>query len=184
MAALKKQINLLPHDSWEEKPIGRLVKWVLTIGRYIVILTELIVIIAFISRFKLDRDLSNLYEEIEIKQAKIRSLERFEEEFLFTQKQLKVIKDLGVRKVHYPQTLSLLASLVPIDVTLNKLELNQKGLALIGYSLSEPGLATFIDNLSQAPNFRDIRLNNVSRGGELKIDFKLDAQIIQNQDGQ
>lgn len=184
MAALKKQINLLPHEGWEGKPIGRLVKWALTIGRYIVILTELIVIIAFISRFKLDRDLSNLYEEIEIKQAKIRSLERFEEEFRFTQKQLKVIKDLRLRKSDYPQTLSLLASLVPVDMTLNKLELNQKGLALIGYSLSEPGLATFVKNLSQAPNFRDIRLGDVSRGEGLEIDFKLDAQTIQDQDDQ
>ena len=60
----KKDINLLPREEFEQKTVGRFLIWALTVGRWIVIVTELIVITAFLSRFKLDRDLANLYEKI------------------------------------------------------------------------------------------------------------------------
>ena len=47
MTAQEKQINLLPKDKWEVGVIGKLLKWALNIGRYIVVFTELIVISAF-----------------------------------------------------------------------------------------------------------------------------------------
>ena len=62
MAAPKKhEIELLPKEEWEKTSFGKFIKWTLNVGRYIVIATELIVILAFVSRFKLDRDLTDLY---------------------------------------------------------------------------------------------------------------------------
>jgi hypothetical protein len=68
----KQEINLLPREEFEKKPIGKFLTWALSIGRYIIIFTELIVILAFLSRFKLDRDLSDLNQSIREKQAVIR----------------------------------------------------------------------------------------------------------------
>ena len=53
-------INLLPKTEFELSFWGRFIKWALSTGRYIIILTELVVIIAFMSRFKLDRDASDV----------------------------------------------------------------------------------------------------------------------------
>jgi hypothetical protein len=60
----KKEINLLPKEEFEKKPLGKFLVWALSIGRYIVIFTELIVILAFLSRFKLDRDLADLNQSV------------------------------------------------------------------------------------------------------------------------
>jgi len=73
MPAQKSQIELLPREEWEETSFGKFLKWLLTVGRYIVIFTELVVILAFLSRFKLDRDLTDLYKQIENKQAIIQN---------------------------------------------------------------------------------------------------------------
>ena len=83
MAAPKSEIELLPQEGWEKGTLGKLLKWALTAGRYIVIVTELAVIMAFLSRFKFDRELTDLHEEIKQKQAVIQSAQSFETEFRF-----------------------------------------------------------------------------------------------------
>jgi len=173
MAALRRSINLLPREEWEKKPIGRLVKWALTFGRYIVIITELIVIIAFISRFKLDSDLSDLYEKIEIKQARVKSLEEFEKEFRLTQKRLKTIRELTERQNNPTKTLSSFAALIPLNITLNELELKGSELIVSGRSLSESGIATLINNLIQSPYFTNIEIGNITKGAEPELNFRL-----------
>ncbi|HUW21273.1 MAG TPA: PilN domain-containing protein [Candidatus Bathyarchaeia archaeon] len=180
MAALKKEINLLPQEDWEKKPTGRLIKWALTVGRYIVVTTELIVIIAFISRFKLDRDLSDLYEEIEIKQARIRSSQQFEKEFRLTQKNLKVIKELTGMINDPSMALTNFARLVPLNVTLDNLEINKDKLAIEGMSLSESGIATLINNLKQSPYFTEIKIENISKEPEMEISFSLEVMLNSN----
>ncbi len=91
MAARKSTIELLPQENWEKGTFGRLLKWALTVGRYIVIITELIVILAFLSRFKFDRDLTDLNEKVKQQQAIVQSSAQFEQKFRFLQKQLLYI---------------------------------------------------------------------------------------------
>ena len=60
-------INLLKNSS-DQSPLDRITDWALTYGRYIMIGTEIVVLLAFISRFSLDRKLTDLKEEIGQKQ--------------------------------------------------------------------------------------------------------------------
>ena len=61
-------INLMPgrETSFGEKFLN----WSLTFGRYIIIGTEIIVLVAFFSRFKLDRDFIDLHDQVKEKQKK------------------------------------------------------------------------------------------------------------------
>ena len=58
------RINLLGSQDLEHTPWGRIVAWATTYGRYIMITTEIIVLLAFISRFSLDRKNTDLTEEV------------------------------------------------------------------------------------------------------------------------
>ena len=64
MVAQNKEINLLPKEKWETGTAGKLLKWALSIGRYIVVFTELVVISAFLYRFSLDRKLMDINEQV------------------------------------------------------------------------------------------------------------------------
>ena len=66
-------VNLLTQDDFSSSPIGKVFLWALSVGRYIVVITELIVILSFLSRFKLDRDLTDVNEAIEKQKAIILS---------------------------------------------------------------------------------------------------------------
>jgi Tfp pilus assembly protein PilN len=177
MAAQKKDINLLPREGWEKRPIGRIVWWALTIGRYIVVITELVVIVVFISRFKFDRDLSNLYEQIGAKQTKIKSLEDFEKKFRLVQKRLRAIKELGKKQPEAPKALTDLASLIPSGVTLRSFQFDTKQISVSGRSLSELNLLGFLNNLLNSPHFVDIKVEEITKGKGIEINFRLKAKL-------
>ena len=69
MPAKQPTINLIGEEEMAHTPVGRIVAWAVTYGRYIMIGTEIIVLLAFISRFSLDRKLTDLNDEVSQKQA-------------------------------------------------------------------------------------------------------------------
>jgi len=71
MPAKQISINLIGEEEMEHTPVGRIVTWAITYGRYIMIGTEIVVLLAFISRFSLDRKLTDLKDEISQKQELI-----------------------------------------------------------------------------------------------------------------
>lgn len=175
----KKEISLLPKEEFEKKPLGKFLLWALTIGRWIVIVTELIVILAFLSRFKLDRDLADLYESIRAKQAIITPLASFEQDFRSLQNRLSVIDKLENERLATVKIITAVASVTPPDVALNKLSLNEEEVTLSGLALTETGLGSFLNGLSQSPLLGEINLSNVSKQkeGEGGIQFGLTAKL-------
>src|SRR3989344_7346869 len=77
-AAKLAKINLLPKDSFDFSTLGKFLRWSLTTGRVLVVLTEFVVILAFGSRFYFDKRLNDLVEEIVQKQAVVDSYAEIE----------------------------------------------------------------------------------------------------------
>lgn len=180
MAAPKKRdIELLPREEWEKTTFGKLLKWTLTFGRYTVIATELIVILAFVSRFKLDRDLTDLYEEIQQKQAIIQATSDFEEEFRFLQKRLATIQDLEEKQLATAGVIEELSLLLPLDVSLTDLSVADKKVSLTATALSEQGLASFLNNLKTSDRFERLVLSDIITGTEkgVGIQFEIKSEL-------
>ncbi len=177
MAAPKTSIELLPQEEWQKGSLGKLLKWVLTIGRHIVIVTELVVILAFLSRFKLDRDLSDLGESIKQKQMVVESSSEFEKRFRFLQQQLDAIENL--KKSRLETAITELASLLPVDVKLSEFDIKNNQVSLTATSLSESGLATFLTNLKNSTRFENLTLTQVSSEveKEVGINFQLQGDL-------
>ncbi|HUV42767.1 MAG TPA: PilN domain-containing protein [Patescibacteria group bacterium] len=180
MTASKSKIEFLPQEDWEKTPFGKFLKWLLTVGRYIVVFTELIVILAFISRFKLDRDLTDLYQLIEQKQAIIQASVDFETDFRFLQKQLTSIQGLRKEQLKTNQLLKEISDLTPIDVSFSNLTITGDKVEFKATALSEAGLATFIYNLKKSPSFTNLNIDSLSLGSEqgVGISFSLNSQLI------
>src|SRR3989304_6667942 len=97
MAARKKsthQINLLPQEQFAASTSGRILAWALSTFRIIVIITELVVILAFLSRFFLDAQNADLSEQIEQKSGIVAASSDFEKTFRQTQKKLEIFSVL------------------------------------------------------------------------------------------
>jgi len=179
MAAQKTPIEFLPQEKWEQGTIGRILKWALTVGRFIVVFTELIVILAFLSRFKFDRDLTDLNEEIKQKKAIVTASAGFEKDFRFLQKQIETIEKLKNKQLAVDLILNEISSLVPIDITLSDFSVQKQTLTLTASALSEQGLATFLANLKNSKRFTNLVLSQLSTDTqtEVGIQFQLKSEL-------
>tara|TARA_Y100000310_G_C20224852_1_gene597442 strand:- start:24 stop:569 length:546 start_codon:yes stop_codon:yes gene_type:complete len=169
MAAQKSSIEFLPQDTWEKGTLGKILKWALTVGRHIVILTELIVILAFLSRFKFDRDLTDLNDEVKQKKVVIEASAQFEKDFRFLQTQLAAIKALNDQQLQTDQVLADLASLTPIDIIFSDLQVSEEEITVTASALSESGLATFLRNLKASSEFGQLTLSQVKSDVEKQV---------------
>lgn len=168
MAAHKTSIEFLPQEEWEKSSFGKFLKWSLSIGRYIVIFTELLVVLALLSRFKLDRDLSDLNEEIKQQQAIIEASSQFEEEFRLLQSRLAKAETLSENSTQPVTVLQEISSLVPVNVILSNLNINDKDISFNAETLDETGLATFIQKLQTSPKFYNVNLSQISSSSKEK----------------
>lgn len=173
--AAPKEISLLPTK--EETRLGRFLKWALSFGRWIVIVTELIVILCFLSRFKLDRDLTDLGERIKQQQAIIASFGDLEKDFRNLQKRLSTIEKLEKEQLLVSDLLDELSKTIPLDVTLSELTVKGKEVRISGLSLSEVGFGSFIKALSES-RLKKVTLENVSKEETGGIEFKLKAEVL------
>src|SRR3989344_9465556 len=82
------RINLIKKK--EVAAFDKFINWTLSIGRLIVIITEIIAISAFLYRFSLDEKLVALHDEIGQKQKQLSLLKRDEENFRNLQDRLSL----------------------------------------------------------------------------------------------
>jgi len=146
MPATSVSVNLLDQEELEHSPLGRIVTWAITYGRYIMIGTEVIVLLAFISRFSLDRKLTDINEEIAQKQAIIEANAPFEREIRALQDQLVKMKALLSDQAKIPEILSLMQSALPPDVYLGTLSVNNNKLSASAVAGTTAGFSQFLVN--------------------------------------
>lgn len=166
-------VNLLPKDPFLDSIVGKFLLWSLQIGRYLVVFTELVVILSFLSRFKLDRDLTDLNEKITVQKQTILSYGDTEAKFNAAKSKIETIKLIQDSQLGL-NTLTFLEQNLPIDVKLNRLTSSVNGWTIDASTLSAQSLRAiaekiFAANPSATISFSKIKLN--SRTGA--IDFSL-----------
>lgn len=170
-------INLI---SEEKQPLGKFLTWVLTYGRYIIIGTEIIVLLAFLSRFKLDRDLTDLHQSVAQKQAVILAAQDLESRVRTLQDRLMIIKKLEEQRSFPQKLLTTFEQFTPQEVVLTEFYLDSSKLSLTAVALSNDGFTTFLNNLSTSPYISDISLDDIGKTqGGTGIKFKISA-ILKN----
>lgn len=173
-----KLINLLPQEEFEASVTGRILRWAMTTFRYIVIVTELIVMGAFLSRFWLDAKNSDLNDSIKTKAAQIATQKEFEKTFRDLQGRLKIVSDLG--KENPPtSTLDKIISKTPPNVVFQNISYQESAIQIKAVSGSEIGVAQFLSNLKAEKDFKDVVLGQIETSEEdsaliiftVKIDY-------------
>lgn len=156
------EINILESIRKPDTPVSRFLDWALTWGRYIVVFTELIVILAFLSRFKLDQQITDLEETLSQKQLIIEASRPIEETLINTQNKISLLKNLDKKSRQPELLLNTLNAATPVDVMVTTFTLTETDFSLTAKG-NEPGLATFIDNLKKSPNISELSVKALSK---------------------
>ncbi len=177
MPAKPITINLLGQEDLKHTPQGRIIGWALTYGRYIMIGTEIVVLLAFISRFSLDRKLTDLREEIAQKQAILEANKDLERDIRALQDKLVKFKQTTVNQKLPLDTLTTLQSLLPFDVSVDTLDIATDRLSVTATAGTTRGFSQFLTNLQAAKQFSRIDIGDIKKSLLTGIDFKFTAYL-------
>lgn len=172
MAARKKKknkINLLPQEEFEQSTLGRVLAWLLSSFRVIVIITEVFVMMVFLSRFWLDAKSADLNDLIKQKQAVLVASVDFEKEFRGAQKKLGIFSELTA--VDQPTTnyLNTISSLVPPEIVLSSYSFVGDNIRIEGISPNERGIAQFVANLEANDEIKEVAITQISTDKETQV---------------
>ena len=182
------KVNLLPKEELETKPFGRFLKWALSYGRYIIVTVELIAFLVFFSRFIYDRELADINDKIEQKQAIIASAQEFEDRFRTIQEHISYIETLDEDRRVYLEILDTLERTTPVQVSFNTVSFTEKSLTLDGFAVSNESFAQLLAQLKTVDTFTSISLDSLTEDEEnedileftLTISFEKVEPKIQN----
>lgn len=161
------RLDLLRPQSSPEKILTKSIRWLLSSGRYILIFVEAIVLIAFITRFKLDADLETLKEKIVNEQSPfIESQKSFENLARQLQLKLSIIGSFKEEFTDYPKILKKIADQTPTGVKLITVnfekEVGKVGIQLSAYAQNSSDMTSFVTGLKQDPFFSNINVLNIT----------------------
>jgi len=177
MPAKNITINLLGDSELEHTSLGRIVAWAVTYGRYIMIGTEIVVLLAFISRFSLDRKLTDLKEEIRQKQDIIQANVQFEHDVRSLQDKLTKIKTLTTQPISTLDILTFFQSIVPAGMYFQSYDLSAGKLNVEAIAGSTDAFSQFIANLQASKIITGVDLANITRNPLTGIRFTFTAQV-------
>jgi len=166
--AAKKELSLLPESENPNSISARIFYWLTTVGRWVIVLTELIVVSAFISRFWLDRKNSDLSEVIRQQEAILESTQDFEKEFTLFQQKLKTIKNFYSQETDYDQKITSLVTSTRRDIVFSNLSVkkNESNNIVADASFTaynEDSIVDFIDNLMLNPDIKSVDINRIEK---------------------
>lgn len=171
----KRSINLLPRDAFESSALGIILEWSLVFGKWAVILTQLVVMGAFLYRFTLDRTLTDLGKKIAKDVAVIKSYEQVERDFSLAQKQVAQAKTAMDSQKLLLKTMDTLEQITPSDVWYDRVTLSPNGVTINALSASLPGFGRYLTAVQTNPLFSGIRVGKIessgTRGAQLQFDI-------------
>lgn len=156
------EINLIPKDPFYETPLGKAMVWSLRVGRYLVIFTEIIVIMSFASRFKLDRDLTDLNTSIVQKTAVVQSYGDTEKKMRLIQKRSEAVAKL-LEESSTVDVFHTLISKIPPDIKVTRLGFDAKAIAVAGVARSSSNFAQFLQIMQSEPTFHGVTIDQIAK---------------------
>jgi hypothetical protein len=178
MTAIEPHVNLIGEEEMEHTPAGRIVAWAVTYGRYIMIGTEIIVLLAFISRFSLDRKLTDLSEEVSQKQAIIDANHDFETQFRTLQDKLTKTQTLLTTTPVTNNAMAAIETMLPVDTHLKALTITEESVIGDVVANTTNGFAELVANLQASPIFSKVEIGDVNRNPTMGIQFTFTGTVL------
>lgn len=163
---LRINLNLLHPREQRAKLPQKFLKWLISYGRFIVILVEVVVVAAFLARFKYDADLDVLKRKINQDLPYVQNLATDEALIDQAQSRLALIDKTLTDADQWQATITNLSSLTPISIQFLSLSLDQKDDGGITFKInaatrSNTDLGIFLNTLRTQGSFKDIVLTNI-----------------------
>ncbi len=139
------------------------VNWTLTVGRIVVITTEVIALGAFLYRFSLDRQLIDLRSQIKQKQLIIASQKDNEAKYRNLQDRLYLASNFSSLSMERITTLKDILSLTPQGMKLSNISLTKENFSIATNVQNISSIRLYVNSLKEYPNIDTLSLDTIEK---------------------
>lgn len=156
----------------------RFITWALTIGRVVVILTELVALSAFLYRFSLDRQLIDIHSKIKQEQAVVDYQKDYEKTFRDIQNRISLTSNFGAAAEGKVKMLNDIISFAPSGMAFNSIYLQEDRMRLSITSSSISAISNFIKQLKSYPKIANVIVEKIEdRTSSASITMSVTAML-------
>ena len=152
-------INLLKNS--KNEIFEKFIDWALTIGRLLVIITEIVALSAFIYRFSLDRQLIDLHDKIKQEQAIVSFFKDKERTYRNLQDRLKVASTYYAVGQDKLNTSKDIIDLAPQGMTFNELTVSDNSVNINANFQVVSSLKIFVDSLKNYKPVKSVSITQI-----------------------
>lgn len=172
-------LNLMPADELENRPGGKFLRWALGWGKKIVILTEFVVILAFLSRFWLDTTVADQVEKINLKRGIVQASLDLETKFRLATKRLDQAKGIET-KVSQIKVFDLSKEMIPAELVVNQISVTNGVVSFAG-SGPESTVGKLVETYKTSKYFDNVSVERVTSKNTVSgVEFALRADYVVN----
>lgn len=158
MAKSPASINLL---SKRESKSDTILKWALTTGRFIIIVTETIALAAFAYRFTLDRQIIDLHDKIKQNQSIISFYSADEERYRTLQTKLQTLSTLDSQSTEVTGRIDDIIEIARGKVVLESLTMGPNSVKISANTRTITLMNSFVDSLKKYPGTAGITITQI-----------------------
>ncbi len=159
MGNVKSSINLFKRR--KQSFLEQFMKWALTVGRFVIILTETIALAAFLYRFSLDQELIDLHGKIKEKQAIVKLLKENEDTYRSLQTTLTNAKALSETGKESATIYTNITNFASNNISLTNLSMSTDQVKIVAQTQSVGVLTNFIKALKEYPKIRAVSIDKI-----------------------
>lgn len=175
---MKYQINLLQE---KEKDIsGKVIYFALHYLRYILVLTQIVVIAVFFYRFRIDQEVIDLRDELQQKQEIVQVSDPLLKEAQAVDLKTREVKSILIAQDSFQQMMDYFLSVFPSKMKTDHIDITEKGISFEGNTTDPQIIKSFLDRLQEDKYFKTISLGSIRRTDEgFRAPFRLEGFIPQ-----
>ena len=173
---MKYGINLITKR--KEKVVDRLIYFVMNYLRYILVITQIIVIGVFFYRFKIDQEMVDLQEAVQQKKEIIQVSQPLIKEAKKAAFKLDQVSQIVDKQTVFIESLDYLFSLFPESLFLTKVGYIKETISFVGYTTDPQSIENFLSRLRNEAKFKKVELKNIKKG-ERGLEFTMEFSSYQ-----
>lgn len=173
---LPRSLNLLQPSEKPTSTWDRIYVWVFTVGRYLIIVVELIVLVAFVARFALDRRNNDLTDEITVKMEMLDAQKETEQELRRVQSTLDNLSRMLDEQEKLSPQLETVLKEIPSSLTIETFALSQRAINLSGIAPTYEDLKEFEETLRKNEDYENVNLT-LTKGGNETADVNFEISV-------
>ncbi len=164
---VKKKANIL----------DEILKWSLSVGRLLIILTEIVAFTTFIYRFSLDRTLIDLHTKIKGEQAIVESIKSREATYRNLQERIFSISEISKTGNKNVEILKDIVGKTPTGITFSSFSINENKLIISANISSISSLGTFVSFLKDLPFVSSVTITALNNNAGSSIEISLSVLL-------